>query len=70
MKFLFFTEADKKIREEIKEFVRNRELAPKKMKNIISEEEYITRIKRNLPCDNYTTINELMRTHGFRFRRN
>jgi len=70
MKFLFFTEADRKIREEIKELVRSRELAPKKMKNIISEEEYITRIKRNLPCDNYITINELMQNHGRKLRRN
>lgn len=69
MKFLFYTEADRKIREEIKELVRQREALPKKMKNIISEQEYITRLKRNLPCDNYITINELMQSHGFRIRR-
>ena len=69
MKFLFYTEADRKIREEIKELVRQREALPKKMKNIISEQEYITRLKRNLPCDNYITINELMQNYGFRLRR-
>lgn len=69
MKFLFYTEADRKIREEIKNLIKVRDLGPKKMRQIITEEEMLTRIRRNLPCDNYITINQLMENHGMRLRR-
>ena len=54
--------------EEIKVLVKTRD-AKKKMRFIISETEMISRLNRNLPCDNYVTINELMKNYRNGLRR-